>query len=70
MKLLGDEWHAESGYWGVTGEITTLDGVRFIVGMDHEGAVAGPAAATSSTAMATSGPPSPGVLFEGDGLGK
>ncbi|GAA2966742.1 hypothetical protein [Streptomyces enissocaesilis] len=36
-KLLGDDWHAESGYWGVTGEITTLDGARFIVGVDHEG---------------------------------
>ncbi|THA53128.1 hypothetical protein [Streptomyces sp. A1136] len=37
VKFLGDGWHAESGYWGVTGEITTLDGVRFIVGVDHEG---------------------------------
>ncbi|MEW1699373.1 MULTISPECIES: hypothetical protein [unclassified Streptomyces] len=37
VKLLGDDWHAESGYWGVTGEITTRDGARFIVGVDHEG---------------------------------
>ncbi|MCX5078886.1 hypothetical protein OHA84_37325 (plasmid) [Streptomyces sp. NBC_00513] len=37
VKLLGDDWHAESGYWGVTGEITTQDGARFIVGVDHEG---------------------------------
>ncbi|MFD6113765.1 hypothetical protein ACFWG0_27155 [Streptomyces yangpuensis] len=37
VKLLGDGWHAESGYWGVTGEITTRDGTRFIVGVDHEG---------------------------------
>ncbi|MFJ6784436.1 hypothetical protein [Streptomyces yangpuensis] len=37
VKLLGDEWHAESGYWGVTGEITTRDGARFTVGVDHEG---------------------------------
>ncbi|GHH57716.1 hypothetical protein [Streptomyces candidus] len=54
----------------MTGEITTLDGARFIVGVDHEGDVAGPTAATSSTAMATSGPPSPGVLLAGDDLGK
>ncbi|MFD9078135.1 hypothetical protein [Streptomyces erythrochromogenes] len=37
VKLLGDGWHAESGYWGVTGEITTLEGARFVVGVDHEG---------------------------------
>ncbi|MFD3515475.1 hypothetical protein [Streptomyces sp. NPDC058657] len=37
VKLLGEDWHAESGYWGATGEITTLDGARFIVGVDHEG---------------------------------
>lgn len=37
VKLLGDDWHAESGYWGVVGEITARDGARFIVGVDHEG---------------------------------
>ncbi|MEU3317120.1 hypothetical protein ABZ743_31195 [Streptomyces sp. NPDC006662] len=37
VKLLGDDWHAESGYWGVTGEIANGDGARFIVGVDLEG---------------------------------
>ncbi|MEV8535666.1 hypothetical protein [Streptomyces sp. NPDC051211] len=37
VKILGDGWHAESGYWGVVGEITAPDGARFVVGVDHEG---------------------------------
>ncbi|THA29838.1 hypothetical protein [Streptomyces sp. A1547] len=37
VKLVGDDWHAESGYWGVVGEITAPDGARFVVGVDHEG---------------------------------
>ncbi|MEU9030679.1 hypothetical protein AB0D46_24785 [Streptomyces sp. NPDC048383] len=34
LSALGD---LESGYWGVTGEITAPDGAGFIVGVDHEG---------------------------------
>ncbi|MEY2232795.1 hypothetical protein [Streptomyces sp. BF23-19] len=37
VMLLGDDWHAESGYWGVTGVITAPNGAQFIVGVDHEG---------------------------------
>ncbi|AJF70298.1 hypothetical protein [Streptomyces vietnamensis] len=37
VKVLGDDWHAESGYWGVTGEITAPDGAHFLVAVDHEG---------------------------------
>ncbi|MEU2391834.1 hypothetical protein [Streptomyces sp. NPDC007369] len=37
VKPIGDDWHAESGYWGVVGEVTANDGTRFVVGVDHEG---------------------------------
>ncbi|MCY0945689.1 hypothetical protein [Streptomyces antarcticus] len=37
VKHLDEAWQAESGYWGVVGEITAPDATRFVVGVDHEG---------------------------------
>lgn len=36
-KLLGDGWSVESGYWGVTGRLTTPAGDLVTVGVDDEG---------------------------------
>jgi hypothetical protein len=35
--VLGDGWHAESGHWGVTGQLTAPGGAALTVGVDYEG---------------------------------
>ncbi|NEA53526.1 hypothetical protein G3I60_04995 [Streptomyces sp. SID13666] len=36
-RILGGEWSAESGCWGVTGLLAAPNGVAFTIGVDHEG---------------------------------
>lgn len=36
-RLLGNDWHAESGTWGVSGHLTAPDGTEYMVGVDSDG---------------------------------